>query len=1073
MQILKGNPSILVQWVDFMNLEELVAQMRMNPVSLFYGAGVSIDSGGPSWAELEAAVQQKFSEKHDEDFFKLMELIIGYNDDRRSEVESIIKKRVSSISPTERQKYLFSIPWKAVMTTNYDLLPEIIGCSNDGLRQVVTISNPETEVNQEKDEYLYCFKLLGDCQYSYPIGGWMVLSTNDLITEAERRANFFRKFRALSLSGHIIYLGYSFKDNLVFMILSHMRRVLQNYSWTGYAVMPEEPSPVIMEKLKSVGITWVKGDVKSFVDAAKKVFGENPSSVCSDVGTVVVHGQTIELDRSVFSNIRGKFRLLDEEAISQNNETINSFLSGASKTFFPYVWNWDFRRHSEVVWSSLQKRERIPKDLVQLSSRVGITDFENDNLFFALIGIAGCGKSIFSNRLAFDWHQTGNPVLFVESKEPLVDTKALDGLMNEIRDKYLKQCKAKNISNPLPIRWMIIAEDCGPIVGQVKQLWKHLIAVGKPADILLVSRESEAPLEKLKLYEPDAVYRLDDTINEEEKDRFLAHFRRFGIIDEELFDKNIRDREINTSFFALLFSTIHSSRKSIKSLLKEEYDRLDDESKKAYQAVSLIQAYQLEPLVSLITRSQSINVDSLKSRYKGGNLSGLLRPANGDRALFTVQRVVAEAIAETVFRTSDERKRGLIQLIDSVTFGEEVEMRFLENLLNRRIEQDVGPRINYGNKIDLYNRAVRVVRSKPLLIHLGRLETNDPKRFGEARKALKEAHDAYVQGFDERAEHILDAEGRLENAVAENEMSLGQNDKAWETLEEAERKFTEAKIDPWITPHPFTGIARTYLIKAKLAKEVNLKLDLILAAAQECNYLERSIGETSESYVIKTEVTNLLSNMGLNESKIELISSVVGKANGYAYIAEIQALKDTITDSKAALSIVEKGLLLDPLSIWLLRLKASLLRKINPGDHKEIRSVLDDYAAQSFEKFDVLLAFELAKETYMEGRIKEARSGFRDLSRKAENNPRLLTHREPEDRWYDGANPKRVTGNIIKVPTNDVHGRIRTDSPRMFEDVLIARRQDLQYFNQLAGDRVSYEIIFNMLGPEASRIRKV
>ena len=669
----------------------------------------------------------------------------------------------------------------------------------------------------------------------------------------------------------------------------------------------------------------------------------------------------------------------------------------------------------------------------------------------------------------FDWHQTGNPVLFIASKNPSIDTKVIDGFMNEIRDKYLKKVKSSNIRNPRPIRWLIIADDCGPIVGQIKMLRDHLLSTGKPADIILVARESEAPIERLKTYDPDAIYKLDDTILEADQERFLAHFRRFGVIDEDIFSKNLRDKEVNTSFFALVFSTINDSQKSIKKLLKEEYDRLDEESKKAYQTVSLLQAYQLEPLVSLITKSQNINLDSLKPRFELGSLSGLLHSANRGRSLFAQQRLIAEAISESVFRSSAERKQALSGIIDAVTYGEEAEMRFLENLLNFRVELDIGPKITLENKIDLFKRGIKIVKSKPLLLHLGRLQTNNHK-FNDAQKTLLEAHEAYVPGFDEREEHIKDAEGRLENAIAEDAFMQGKVDIAWAHLQEAERKFNEAKVDPRITPHPYTGIARTYLLKSRILKERNLRLDLIFAAAQECNYLEKSIGETSESYIVKAEITNLLSGIGFNESQIEEMGNVIGKANGYAYLAEIRFAKDQLDQ---ALVLTDKGLLIDPLSIWLMRLRVSILRRKYPGDHKNIVEILDDYSSISSEKYDVELSFELAKETYMNGNVRLARTKFREVSRKSENNPRLLTHREPEDRWYEGTTPKRLTGTLIKAPTFDLHGKIRTNFPQAFEDQLIVRRQDLQYDNPMIGDRVSYEIIFNMLGPEASRIRKI
>jgi tetratricopeptide (TPR) repeat protein len=757
--------------------------------------------------------------------------------------------------------------------------------------------------------------------------------------------------------------------------------------------------------------------------------------------------------------------------MKSSSERIEDFLKGTSNTFFPYVWNWDFHRESKVIWENPNAKAIIPSDLKLLSNRTSVLDLDQ-NFFCALVGIAGSGKSIFVRRIAFEWHQTGNPVIFIDPTNSSIDTPALDGMMNEIRETYMKRVKEAGVANPKLLKWLLIADGCAPIIGQIKILRDHLLSTGKPGDIILVSRESEAPLEKIRNYGLDAIYKLSDTIHEEDRDSFLQQYKRFGVIDEDIFNQNIRDPEVNFSFFGLIYSTVHSSRKTIDRLLKEEYDKLDEESKKTYQTVSLIQAYQLDPLVTLVTKSQSIDPNWLGPQLVAGSLSGIVRPANYGRSLFTVQRIVAESIAGAIFRTSDERKLALGGIIGAVTCGEESEMRLLENLLNFRIDLDIGPRLTPDHKIDLYGQAVGVVKSKPLLIHLGRLQTN-AHRFEDARKTLREAYGAYVAGFDEREEHVRDAEGRLEHAIAEDEMTKGKNcrkDVAWEHLEEAEKKFNEAKIDPRLTPHPYTGLARTYLTKARLVLEESLQWDLILAAAQECNFLDRSVGESPDSYVVKKEVGNLLDNLGFDERHIERMPSPTGKANGYAYLAEIRVAHEK---DKEALEFVEKGLKFDGMSIWLMRLRIYLLRRLDPSDHATIRSTLDDYAAIKRTKYDVELSFELAKETYMEGKVREARLLFKELGRRAENYPRKLIPREQEDRWIEAGTAKRLTGTIVKLPTSELYGRIQTSFPQPHGDTLVVRKPDLQYANPRVGDRVNFEIVFNMLGPEVSRVRRL
>ena len=1056
-----------IRW-GLMNLDELVAEIKRSPISLFYGAGVAITCGGPSWGELFSDIKSRFPEGKSDEFFTYMDEIIGFDDSNRAEVEEFVRTRLASISPQEDHRYLFSIPWRAVLTTNYDYLPEAINTTIDERRQIIAISDPKEQIDQTREDHLYCFKLLGDCRYNFLEGGWMVLSTSDLFSAAQRRTRFFEQFRNLATSGHIVYLGYSFRDDLVFLLLKQMKTVLRRFPWKGFAIMPSEPEADIKKKMELVGITWVKGDLKDFITATKKVLGKCPTSAPTGIGFLTVHRQTIELDRSILSNIWKKFFVLHNDLLKYSFETPKDFLRGICPSFYPYVLNWDFPRKTEKVFTNPNTKASTPDDLTQLKKQATSGEL-SDNVFVALVGIAGSGKTVVANRLAFEWYQIGNPVIFINSESLSIDTAALDGLMNEIRNKYLSKAHEAGIKEPYPLRWLIVADGCGPILGELRMLKNHLLAVAKPADLLLVARETETPIDKLIKYELDAVYRLDDTVLPREREDFLKHFKRFGVMNEDIVKKNIRDREINRSFFALVYSSIQDSRQTIRKLLQEEYESLDAESKRIYRIAALVQSYQLRPWLSLILKSLDEDPDWVNRQVEQGRLGGVLRFCDYGHTLMTPHRVIAEAISDIAFRTSEERKIALSKIISAVTLGDTSEMDFLHNLLIGRIEEDIGPKFLMDHKIDLFRQAVQMARTRPLLIHLGRLETNAEK-FSDAMKSLKEAYGAHVPGFHEREEHVRDAEGRLEHTIAETKIISGDMESAWDHLEKAEEKFAEATIDPKITPHPYEGIARTYLTKARISKEANIQWQFILAAMQECNYVEKYLGETPEISLLKKEIEARLARIGFNETHIEKIQNRIGKANGYAYLAENKIARRQF---KQALELVDKGLKFDGMNIWLMRLRVALLRKLSPDDHDAIMATLDDYAAVSSERYDIELSFELAKETYMLGRIREARWRFRTLYRKASHHPRRLIPRDPEDRWLEKGKPVRLRGTITKVPTEDRYGYVQTTFPETFKGTMVVRKKDIQYENVKAGDRVSYEVIFNMYGPEASRVRSL
>jgi len=1051
-----------------MNLDELIAEIKRTPISLFYGAGVPTTCGGPSWGELFSDLKSRFPGGKSDEFFTYMDEIIGFDDSNRAEVEDFIRTRLASISPKDDHRYLFSIPWRAVLTTNYDHLPEAINTTMDERRQIIPISDPREQIDQAKEDHLYCFKLLGDCKCNFPEEGWMVLSRSDQFSAAQRRTRFFEQFRNLATSGHIIYLGYSFKDDLVFLLLKHMKTVLRRFPWKGFAIMPTEPELDIKKKLESVGITWVKGDLKDFVTAAKNVLGKCPTSAPTGIGFLTVHRQTIELDRSILSNIWKKFIVLHNDLLNYSSETPRDFLRGICPSFYPYVLNWDFLRKTEKVFTNPNTKASPPDDLTQLKERAMSREL-SDNVFVALIGIAGAGKTVVTNRLAFEWYQTGNPVIFINSERLSIDKPALDGLMNEIRNKYLSKANDAGIKEPSALRWLIVADGCGHLLSELRTLRNHLMAAAKPADLLLVARESETPVDKLKKHELDAIYRLNDTVLPKEREDFLKHFKRFGVMTEDIVQKNLRNREINRSFFALVYSSIRDSQETIRKLLEEEYESLDDELKKTYRTAALVQSYQLRPWLSIILKSQDIDPDWVNRQVEEGRLGGVLQFCDFRRTLMTPHRVIAEAISGFAFRTSEVRKIALNKIISAVTLGDVIEVGFLQSLLIGRIEENIGPKILINHKIALFRQAAQIARTRPLLIHLGRLETN-ARKFPDARRSFIEAYKAHVPGFHEPEEHVRDAEGRLEYAIAETKRMSGDMDSAWDYLEKAEEKFVEAIINPRITPHPYEGLARTYLLKARISEEESIQWQFILAAMQECNYVEKYLGEISDISLVKKEIEASLARIGFSEIDIEKIQNRVGKANGYAYLAENKIARQQF---KHALELVEKGLKFDGVNIWLMRLHVALLRKLSPDDHNTIMATLDDYAAVSNKRYDIELSFELAKETYMSGGVGEARKKFRRLYQRARHHPRRLIPRKRVDRWIEKERPVRLRGTITKVPEEDRYGYLQTTFPEIFRDVIVVRKKDIEYDNFKVGDRVSYEVIFNMYGPEASAVRSL
>jgi hypothetical protein len=79
-----------------------------------------------------------------------------------------------------------------------------------------------------------------------------------------------------------------------------------------------------------------------------------------------------------------------------------------------------------------------------------------------------------------------------------------------------------------------------------------------------------------------------------------------------------------------------------------------------------------------------------------------------------------------------------------------------------------------------------------------------------------------------------------------------------------------------------------------------------------------------------------------------------------------------------------------------------------------------------------------------------------------------------EDRWFEGGKPKEFLGAVEIVPRFGEIGKIRCTSPprSSYPSAFDVRFQDLE-FAAIEGNKVRFSIIFNMKGPQASRVRRL
>jgi tetratricopeptide (TPR) repeat protein len=1050
-----------------MDLANLAEYLKSTEFSLFLGAGCSVPGGGPTSKELLDNIRQKYAEVGEEgDFFNAFDVILP-DDTERAATEEFLRSVLMSVTPNEDHRYLFSLPLRAVITTNYDHIPDLIDTTLDKNRTIITLVGPKPKVDIRKEDHLYCFKLLGDIAFFYPHEGHMILTNTDRRRAYSRQAEFFRLFGDLARSGIVVYLGYSFEDELVFDILSDMLFETKNFPHRGFAIIPNKPSEQVLQGLKKCNIEWVEGTLEKFVVECKRTFGEIPKSCSVSIYPIKVHGKIIDLDRATFSNIRGKMKIAHQGLFSSNYADPKSFFEGKDQSFVPFQKGWDFPRNWKLEYCQDKLDPRKLANIQKLVDSRSMTGNPADNLVYVLTGAAGSGKSTVARRIAYEWYLKGNPVFFLEPTNVFLDATAIENLLDEIWAKYRKQEKPDEVLKEL--RHLIICDNGSLVLSQIGQLADHLMSTGKPVDILIVDRSSELPIDLLKEEaEVDAIMILRDTISSDERKAFLEHFERMGVLpDLSALRYNLDDPRINTSFFALMYTAIREVQTSIQDIIVREFESKNPEIQRLYATVSLIQSFGLAPYYTIMTKTSGLDFESISAMMKSGPLKEVLNFNDEEQAFEANHRIVADIIRKHVFSTTDLLKNGLSTVISVVTDGNIAEMTLLHKMLIDCSE--IGSQLSPTQIEDLFNAAIGRIRTRPLLLHLARWQLR-LKRYDECRISLAEAHRTHHPSFPEAQHHIFDAEGRLELTIGREALSKRDEEKAWTHLEEAEGAFIRAKVDPIATPHPYFGLSQTYAEMAKLQKDRPSTMTALILALNNLQELKNNSPEWfSLTHPLELEMTIFakLKGSGFNEVDAASLFERAHNANGYAFLAGEKAESG---DLKEALRLVDEGLKRDKRSIWLIRTRVELLKKLCPEDLDEMYDTLTMYRQVSDRTYDLQLAFELAKLQFVSEEWEPSKSTFSELKSKSKGYRNRLIP-SPRDRWLENGKPKVFLGVIARPPTIEEWGELRSTVPPIPVLIPVDHKQ-MGYERWSKDERVAFEIVFNMVGPQASNVKE-
>ena len=1059
-------------------MERIINLLKTNDVTLFIGAGSSIDLGGPTGKQLLLRIKSQFSDvkySNPDNFFEVCKNILNSDIHSRPELEKFVKKQLDGLFPQENHVKLVTLPWKCVFTTNYDTVLERIPDEKLKGRSLRPVINNHPKIEFNRSDLLYYIKIFGSIDISYKEEGFPVLSSTDFTTSFLRRSDYYNIFKDCIMRGPIVFLGYSFDDDLIFTLLTEIKESLgADVTWTSYAISPNEPSESNQRLFTKFNIVHIKGTFESFVSKAHDSLKDGKFEPKHSEKTIFIHGSPLDIPLSIDRPSQEHFYFLNSTSTESNYKDIKKFFSGEDSSFYPFLKGWDFKRE---IYSFNGKENpqlchrfgnNIPTGIKNVIFNQITNPNSEENLITFLTGTAGCGKTIILKRLAFDWYSNGLPVIFMEPHGTNVDSRQVDSFIEYIQNNY-KPMGAKPAIHTKP-RILIVCDHCGIFLQEFIRLFEFLSSRGKLVTMIIAERENRLPK---YIKEKNITYSLPESISKEELTDFKKYLQSAKLVetDAEIYSL-INNPEINDSLFALMYTIIDDSRRPLNQIIHGQYMSLNDWYKQVYEYVCLFNNYNVNLNEDLLVRSTIKNYKQFIHEVNTGQLKKVIFPIDSewDNVDYRVHHpIIAQRTVKIEMNDPTIKVQKLFEIFSNINPNYSHERKIIEHIL----VYEIGPKspereIPINLKRELFELVCSKISSRPIYHHYALLELSDDNEinFDFAEELLKKALSLEQNG--ERDELLFTTFGKLFTLKGLKFEDDGKTDDAFHAFQTAERFFINGRTKFFKNAYSYHGQIALHRKQAERSHDDIEKIKYFSKALDLCEEAINNLSEVEHDFFLQEEIKihHLLGNINDFEILVERLANEYNSASGYflkAYLMYVDSLKikdqATMKDSlMKTLEVIKKGQTVEELNNGLLKLEAKIVIKTSPDDIDKQYQILKKWYDFTDHQ-DLNLLFKYGIILFSKDLYEKSKEVFDDLDIQSQGLKQRSTMGKGQ---YLTKNDQKIEfkGKITSVSHDGQHAFIQCLSLPNLKYQIPARPR----FDAHVNDYVIFNIAFNMRG---------
>lgn len=690
---------------DLANLENLFEKIYNRNMLLILGAGASVtdDKRYLSQQLIDYYEAKKNISLGTRDIVEFVDIIEKSNHLSRREFDQYVYDLLSSLKVTETHKIIASIPWREIITTNYDLLiekafDEIRGSSEFCL-DIVPIKSKKDCLNFVSHDQVRYIKLHGclsdKTQYKF------VFSTADYDSTRKFYRTVLAGLKSPSIDINILSVGYSFSDSFAYSFLKMLDRdEYRDRRWM-YNIDPYV-NENMLDFFYENRIAVIKLTSKDFFERYRKWEEErykNKNRVFKSPPIQNKQKQELPLSNRLQFRLNHSLKQLNE-SYRGNNISEKDFLLGEEPSFDAILNNYDVIKESRVN----EIKKFIFNNINGSTSVIPI---------FCLSGSFGIGKTTDTYRLI----------------NTLINDDNLDIVAFEITEssdiKIQDYCDLVIKSQSQYVLFYINNIEIDSVFKSMLGLRADLSMRQLPSNIFFITSVRENILKKHNYnnnYKNLFEYKLPSTFEENEIDEFVSKLQKNELVQfRDVHEKNAIIQKIRTeyksdpfiSLVKLVSNGVHIDN------LRDAYFELSPDCKEAFIYTALLHRFSLLMPASLLNQLISRDWSDFKTKVIDVEGRGILiqeeikaKGLDPDLYFKTKHPIIADLLVKEILKSKDrifEKYLSIIKrLIPTKTMS-----RLAINLLKAIKELD---EISVGKIHKLYDAAYNVFEDDPYFI---------------------------------------------------------------------------------------------------------------------------------------------------------------------------------------------------------------------------------------------------------------------------------------------------------------------------------------------------------------------